>query len=136
MANQPKARAAQLIRTDDRTLNVVKFFDRREVDVNKAFIGEVDVTRIGCAEDEEIEVPAALSRAAIHGITQNIMDASNTLTGDERVAFIAKACVIVQQGGWASAPVDEAKATQKAIAALTALGMSLEQATKIATERA
>jgi hypothetical protein len=100
MANDTKARGIQLIRTDDSIPGIVRFYDRREANVQKAFIGQINVTEL----DEQ-----ARNRAAVHGVTQNVLDSSNKLTGDERVAFIKKACAHVQSGGWSAAPVDEAK---------------------------
>jgi hypothetical protein len=136
MANESntKARPALLIRADDSVPGVVRFYDRREADVQKALIGSVNVVTMGNTEGSF--VPPAIARAAVHGITQNILDASNKLTGDERVAFIARACETVQAGGWASAPVDEEAAIKKAVKALMALGMTLEAATAIAAQRA
>lgn len=129
MANETttKARPAQLIRTDDSTPGVVRFYDRRQPDAKLAFIAEVDVRKM---------TPDTLHRAARHGVTQNLLDASNKLEGNARVAFIKAQCAIVQQGGWASAPVDEAALIQRAIDALTKLGVPLDKATAIANKRA
>ncbi len=125
-ATTTKARAIQLIRTDDATPGLVKFFDRREADVKKAFIGQVDVTKLS---------QEALYRAARHGLTQNLLDSSNKLEGDARRDFIAKACVTVQNGGWSSAPVDEAKQVENAISALTKLGFSAEVAAQMIAKK-
>lgn len=115
-----KTRGIQLIRTFTEG-SKVRFYDRREEDVQKAFIAEVDVAELG---------ESALYRAALHGITQNLLDSSNKLTGDERVRHIAEQANIVQAGGWASAPsevnIESAKA--KMIAALVAMGKSPEEA--------
>ena len=114
MNTQTKSRPAQLIRTDDSSRGIVRFYDRREADQQSAFIGAVDVSKLP---------QEALFRAARHGITQNILDASNKLTGDDRVDFIRQACATVQGGGWASAPVDAATAREKVVAALMKLGI-------------
>ena len=113
-ASATKARAIRLVRTDDSTPGKVKFYDRRETDVSKAFVAEIDVTKLSTE---------ALHRAARHGITQNILDASNKLEGDERIAFIRKSAAAVQAGGWASAPVDEAKARETLLKAAAAFGI-------------
>lgn len=129
-------RPAQLIRTDDSVPGVVSFYDRREADVEKALIGSVEVPRMGLRDDEpDLELNACVARAAVHGVTQNILDASNKLEGDARVAFIRRACDVVKNGGWASAPVDEAAAVAKAVKALMALGMDRDEAERIATQR-
>lgn len=107
-----KARGIQLIRTDDTTPGVVKFYDRRETDAKKAFIGQVDVAKM----------PAATRTAyAVHGVTQNMLDSSNKLEGDARVAYIKTTCAQVESGTWASAPVDQAKLKQNAIDAIRKL---------------
>lgn len=126
MANETKSRGTQLLRTDDSTAGRVKFYDRRQADVGKAYIAEVDVSKLS---------REALERAAVHGITQNILDSSNKLDGDARVAFVKDAARIVQQGGWASAPQDTAKVRENAIAALTKLGFTIEAATKLADSK-
>lgn len=126
MANDTKARAIQLIRTDDKVSGTVRFYDRREADVNKAFIGEVDVTKLP---------REALIKAAVHGLTQNILDSSNKLSGDDRVAFIKKACTIVQNGGWSSAPIDEDAAFKNAVEALVKLNVPRDVAEKVVTEQ-
>lgn len=122
MANETKSRGIQLIRTDDAVQGIVRFYDRREEDVKKAFISEVDVTKLSTE---------ALYRAARHGITQNLLDSSNKLEGDARVNFIREQSRIVQNGGWASAPVDAAKLRENAISALTKLGFDAETAARM-----
>jgi len=136
-----KTRGTQLLRTDDSVPGVVKFYDRRQTDVAKAFVAEVSIIRMlgdsmqkaGMGEEDATEVLStdgftAVIRAAVHGVTQNILDASNKLEGDERVAFIRKACTIVQSGGWASAPVDEAKQRENVISGMMKLGFTREAA--------
>lgn len=111
-----ETRGIQLFRTETHgtSLNV---FNR----MNDTLVARVDVARLDVA---------ALHRAAIHGITQNLMDSSNKLSGDERVAHVAQQAAIVQRGGWASAPstvnVESAKA--KMIAALVAKGRTADEA--------
>lgn len=126
-ANTTKTRTPTLIRTDDKVPGVVSFYDRRVEDVNKAFIGRVDVAKM-LKVDERLMPGSPLIKAAIHGITQNILDSSNKLEGDERVAYIKSACKIVQEGGWASAPVDLAAARENAISALVKLNIPRAQA--------
>lgn len=144
MATQT-TRGIQLIRTDDSTPGIVKFYDRREADVKQALIGLVDVGSIarqyaldqGVAPeqaDRTFIAPPVL-RAAVHGITQNILDASNKLEGDDRVAYIAQMCERVQNGGWASAPVDEEKLRANAISALTKLGIPADKAAAMVDAR-
>lgn len=115
-----KTRGIQLIRSDMQG-SIIRFFDRREENVQKAFIAQVDVADLG---------QAALYRAAGHGLTQNLLDSSNKLEGDARIEHIRNQCRIVQAGGWASAPsevnIESAKA--KMIAALISKGKSPEQA--------
>ena len=127
MANDTKTRGTQLLRTDDSTPGMVRFYDRRQNDVNKAFVGQVDIAKMLKA-GEHLQPDSPIVKAAVHGITQNILDSSNKLEGDERVAFVRKACATVQAGGWASAPVDEAKARENAINALMKLGFTREAA--------
>lgn len=117
-------RGIQLVRTDDSVKGTVQFFDRRKTDVQQAFIARVSVQ--GMSQE-------ALIRAAIHGITQNILDSSNKLDGDERVAYIKHACRVVQNGGWASAPVDEAAQIERAVQALVKLGIAEPEARRMAT---
>lgn len=119
MAQENKSRGTQLLRTDDSTPGVVKFYDRRQADAAKAFVAQVDVTKLS---------REALVRAAVHGLTQNILDASNKLEGDERVKFVRQACGIVQAGGWASAPVDEAKLRENIISGMMKMGFTREAA--------
>jgi hypothetical protein len=114
-----KTRAIQLLRTDDSIEGKVRFYDRRQTDVNKAFVAEVDVSKL----DRK-----ALLRLAVHGATQNILDSSNKLEGDERVTFVRKACATVQQGGWSSAPVDEAKLQENVVNGLMKMGFTREAA--------
>lgn len=119
MANSKAARPGQLIKTirDDAG---VSFFDRRT---------EQQIGRINMIELRDQE-PEYFLRAAVHGTTQNILDASNKLEGDDRVAFIAQACDLASAGSWASAPseIDPDKARAAAIKAFMALGLSPEAA--------
>jgi hypothetical protein len=130
MANgNTKARNVQLIRTDDKIPGTVRFYDRRVEDAGKAFIGEVNIARMMDDRGQSLAIiPDCIVKAAIHGYTQNILDSSNKLDGDERVAFIRNACRIVQDGGWSSAPVDEEKARETAISAMMKLGFTREAA--------
>jgi hypothetical protein len=116
---QTKARGIQLLKTEADGYSV-RFFDRR----NGAFVAAVDLTKLP---------PEAMHRAACHGITQNLLDSSNKLEGDARIAHIKQQADIVQAGGWASAPaevnIDAAKA--KMIAALIASGKTLDEAAKM-----
>lgn len=129
-------RGIQLIRTDDTIPGRVRFYDRRQTDVKLAFIAEVDVMEIPdaneitwsdlvLAQETAGETPPAMDhpliRAAVHGVTQNILDASNKLDGNERRDYIKRMCAHVQTGGWASAPVDEAAATKRVEEALAKL---------------
>ena len=117
-----KTRATRLIRTDDSIPGVVKFYDCRETDVAKAYIGAVELALM-CEEREFLEaIPSCIVRAACHGYTQNILDSSNKLEGDARVAFVRKAIDQVNAGGWASTPIDEDAARAKAISALVKTG--------------
>ncbi len=119
-ANQ-SGRGIQLIRTEDNLpLQQVSFYDRRETDVRAAFIGTIHLPTIA----GEAMTSPAIVKAALHGYTQNVLDSSNKLTGDERVAFIRKACETINAGGWASAPQDEGKIRENAISALVKLGFS------------
>lgn len=121
MANEKKApvRGVQLLKTevDGSTLLV---FDRRD----GAFVTAVNVAKL---------TETALHRAAIHGLTQNLLDSSNKLEGDARIAHIKTQAAIVQDGGWASAPtevnIDAAKA--KMVAALVAMGKTPEEASSM-----
>jgi hypothetical protein len=116
---QKSTRGTQLLKTET-TGTVQRFFDRR----NGAFVAAVDVSKLPTE---------ALHRAGMHGITQNLLDSSNKLEGDERIAHIKQQAEIVQAGGWASAPtevnIDAAKA--KMIAALIASGKSPDEAAKM-----
>lgn len=116
---ETKARGAQLVKTETEG-TTVRFFDRR----NGKFVASFDVAKLDAK---------ALHRAAMHGLTQNILDSSNKLDGDKRLEHIAQQCGVVQAGGWASAPtevnIDQAKA--KMIAALVASGKSHEEAAKM-----
>ena len=118
-ATNNKTRGTQLLKTEV-TGSTVRFFDRR----NGAFVAAVDVSKLG----EE-----ALYKAALHGVTQNLMDSSNKLDGDARIAHVRQQADIVQAGGWASAPsevnIDAAKS--KMIAALIATGKTPEEAAKM-----
>jgi hypothetical protein len=112
-------RGIQLLKSETEG-SVLRIFDRR----NGAFVAAVDVAKLPAA---------SLDRAALHGITQNLMDSSNKLEGDARIAHIKAQAEIVQAGGWASAPVEvniEA-AKAKMIAALVASGKSAAEATKM-----
>lgn len=124
MANDTKTRAAQVIRTDDKISGTVRFYDRRVDDVKLAYIGQVDVSQLE---------QAAIQRAAVHGVTQNIMDSSNKLDGDARVSFIRSACEQAQQGIWISAPsqLDPIKVRENAIKAMMAFGLTAEAAAKL-----
>jgi hypothetical protein len=116
---QTKTRGQQLVKTEQ-TGTVQRFF-RRDTG---AFIGAFDTAKLP---------DGALHRAAMHGLTQNLLDSSNKLEGQARCDHIARQCEIVQAGGWASAPsevnIDAAKA--KMIAALVAAGRSPEEAAKM-----
>lgn len=81
-------------------------------------------------ESGEIDgmIPTCVIRAALHGYTQNVLDSSNKLNGDERVEFIRKACETINAGGWSSAPQDVEKTRANAIAALVKLGMTQQAA--------
>lgn len=130
MANETtKTRGTQLIRTDDKIPGRVRFFRRDVEDVNKAYIAEINVREIPDANGTTMarlglpsDHPAVA--AAVHGYTQNVLDSSNKLDGQARVDFIAKACGLIQQGGWASAPQDDAKVKENAIAGLMKLGLT------------
>lgn len=141
MAESNKSRGIQLLRTDDSIPGVVRFYDRREDDVQRAFVAQFSVPAIvGFTDRDEMKEllgdgTEALLRAACHGLTQNILDSSNKLEGDERIAFVRKACATVQAGGWASAPVDEAKARQTAISALVKVGFTPEAAAAIVDKK-
>lgn len=116
---QTKTRGQQLLRTEqDGT--VQRFFDRR----NGAFVGSFDTASLP---------EAALHRAAMHGLTQNILDSSNKLEGDARIAHVKAQCDIVQAGGWASAPSEVNLDTVKAkmIAAMVAKGTSHADAVRM-----
>lgn len=115
MADANKGRGTQLLRTDDSIPGMVRFFDRRVTDVKAAYIAQVDVSQLD---------RAALLKAAVHGITQNILDSSNKLEGDARVAFVKKACTVVQNGGWSSTPVDEDTLRKNAIEAFVKMGLT------------
>lgn len=119
MANETKSRGTQLLRTETEG-TTVRFFDRRQ----GKFIGAFDVAKLDAK---------ALHRAAMHGLTQNILDSSNKLDGDARVAHIARQCEVVQAGGWASSPseVNIDKAKEKMIQALVASGKTPEEAAKM-----
>lgn len=114
-----KTRGAQLLKTETEG-STVRFFDRR----NGAFVGAVNVAKL----DE-----SALYKAALHGLTQNLLDSSNKLDGDARIEHVKTQAAIVQAGGWASAPsevnIDSAKA--KMVAALVASGRTPEEAAKM-----
>lgn len=113
---QTKTRGIQLLKTETEGATL-RIFDRR----SGAFVASVNVAQL---------TEGALHRAALHGITQNLLDSSNKLEGDERIAHIKAQAEIVQAGGWASAPsevnIESAKA--KMIAALIARGKTPEQA--------
>lgn len=110
-------RGQQLIRTDRSTPGQVTFYDARKENAQAGKIGTLSLRRI--AGDEGYEsLNAAIARAAIHGYTQNLLDSSNKLDGDDRVAFIARGIEILHNEGWVAAPVDDEKAKAGAIAAL------------------
>jgi hypothetical protein len=77
---------------------------------------------------EPADVPKQIIAAAIHGYTQNMLDSSNKLDGNDRVNHIRKQCDIVQAGGWASAPVDAAAQRTRAIEALMKMDFTREEA--------
>jgi hypothetical protein len=109
MADTKKVRGTQLIRADRSVPGVVTFYDTR--------VAEAAAARIGVVRFEDrcdAEVPADVVRAALHGWTQAILDSSNSLTGDARVAFVRAACDTIRQGGWPSAPIDEEAAYTRA----------------------
>jgi hypothetical protein len=119
MATENKTRGTQLLKTETEG-PTVRFFDRR----SGAFVASVNVAKL---------TEGALHRAALHGLTQNLLDSSNKLEGDARIVHIKAQAEIVQAGGWASSPtevnIDAAKA--KMIAALVAMGKTPEEATKM-----
>lgn len=121
-------RAPSLIRTDDSVPGVVSFYDRRQENAQAAFIAQIDVRVI--APDLDPTNPAM--RAAVHGYTQNVLDSSNSLSGDARVAYIKTSCDRIMAGGWASVPVDAAAQREKAIVAM----MKLPGWTRAMAERA
>lgn len=130
MAN---TRGVQFIRTDDSTSGVVAFYRRTETDAKKAFIGRVnvnDMLTLGGVSSVTLDNPnvKAVVRAAVHGFTQNILDSSNKLDGEERAKHIAAMCGQVQSGGWASAPVDEAAAKKRAEEAIAKLPPAVREA--------
>lgn len=127
-ANVTKTRGQVLLRADDKVSGVVSFYDRREADVAKAFIGKIDVNAMLPAG---VVIPPHVIKAACHGYTQNMLDSSNKLEGNERVAYVRKTCAIVQAGGWASAPMDEAAIRENAIAGLVKLNIPRAQAEAI-----
>lgn len=120
-------RGIQLIRTDDVVSGVVKFFDRRETDVQKAYIARVDVNQMivdgltdlgmdGVVDASDLAANPRIAfviRLAVHGATQNILDASNKLSGNDRVAYVRTLAENMQRLTWASAPVDEAAAEKR-----------------------
>ena len=124
-----KARGQQLLRTDDSTPGVVKFYVRSEADAAKAFIAQVDVLKIPgpdglTLEDDEFPPSHPVVNLARHGATQNILDSSNKLEGQARVDYVREACRVVQSGGWASAPVDETKLRENVINGMMKLGLT------------
>jgi hypothetical protein len=116
MATATKTRGQQLLRTESEG-TVQRFFDRR----SGAFVGAFDTAALP---------EGALHRAAMHGLTQNILDSSNKLDGDARIAHVKAQCEIVQAGGWASAPSEVNLDTVKAkmIAAMMAKGKTHAEA--------
>jgi hypothetical protein len=133
MADANKSRGIQLLRTDDSVAGAVSFYDRRQANVAQAFIAKVSMESLAIAAGVTKEALAhdgmkAVLRAAVHGVTQNILDASTKLEGDARVKFVRDACRIVQNGGWASAPVDEEKLRENTISAMMKLGFTREAA--------
>jgi hypothetical protein len=140
MADATKTRGQQLIRTDDKIPGRVRFLRRDIEDVAKASIAEIDVMLIPHEVEAEVDGEAVkvnvtlaslgfppahpIVAAAVHGYTQNVLDSSNKLDGQARVDFIRKACGLIQAGGWASAPQDDAKVRENAISGLMKLGLS------------
>lgn len=126
------SRGIQLIRTDDSTPGVVKFYRRDTEDVQKAYIGRVDVASMLVQAGAnpgmmQHHAAKAVVKLAVHGATQNILDASNKLDGNERVDYIRKMCEHLMSGGWASAPVDEAAARKRAEEAIAKLPPSVRE---------
>lgn len=107
-------RGQQLIRTDRAVPGQVSFYDARQENAQAGKIGTLSLARIA----PDTDIPPAIARAAIHGYTQNLLDSSNKLDGDERVAFIRRGIETLHNGGWVAAPVDDEKAKAGAIAAL------------------
>lgn len=128
MAQTQKTRGTQLIRADRSVPGQVTFYDTRMENADAARIGTVSLAVILEHQGAAIEVtdiPECIRKAALHGWTQNILDASNTLSGDERVSFVRTACGTINAGGWASAPVDEAKAKANALSALDKMAAAM-----------
>lgn len=147
MANETKTRGQQLIRADRAVSGIVKFLDMRVENVGKALIGQVsfadvmvsELAKQSIPEDKARKMatamPAGIVRAAIHGWTQNLLDSSNKLEGDARVAFVKAGCETIKGGGWVSAPVDENAAKEnlnKAVDKMAqSMGMSREDVIKM-----
>lgn len=139
-------RGTQLVRTDDSVSGKVKFFNRRETDVKKAYVSEIDIRAMAetaieavLADPEVTEPDAALHamverlgpviRLAVHGATQAVLDCSNKLDGQARLDYISKMCDVVEKGGWPSAPVDEGAMRQKQIDTFVKMGLTRDAAT-------
>jgi hypothetical protein len=110
-------RGVQLVKTLAEG-SVVRFYDRR---TDGPAFAQVDVATMP---------REALIRAALHGVTQNLLDASNKPVGDARIAHIRQQAEIVQAGGWASAPseVNIGAVKAKMVAAMVAKGMGAAEA--------
>lgn len=134
MAETKKERGTQLIRTDESVPGRVGFYDRRVEDAKLAYIGQVDVDAMLVAAGVSADLLpklAAVRKLACHGAKQNILDSSNSLEGDARRDYVRKSAAIVQNGGWASVPVDAATMVKNAVEALVKLNVPREQAEKL-----
>ena len=107
-------RGTQLVRADRAISGQVTFYDAREENAAAGRIGTLRLADIA----PDADIPPAIAKAAIHGYTQNLLDSSNKLEGDDRVEFIRRGIETLRDGGWVSAPVDEDKAKANALAAL------------------
>jgi len=107
-------RGQQLIRTDRSIPGQVTFYDAREENAQAGRIATLRLVDIA----GDAEIPAPIARAAIHGYTQNLLDSSNKLDGDDRVRFIRQGVETLRNGGWVSAHGGDEKAKAGAIAAL------------------
>lgn len=167
MANEMKSTRGQtLIRTDDTTPGVVKFYRRDETDVKKAFIAQFDVGQmlfdavIAAVGQAETEREAATGdapfdfaeslwesfysqpgtkfviRQACHGGTQNALDSSNKLEGQARVDYIRSTVTGFGEFVWASAPIDEAASMKRAEDAIMKMPASPARETMLVAIRA